>query len=258
MVKDLKDKIVVVTGTTGHLGKQITKGFLDNGSLIVGVSSSSERLQKLKEELSDKNFFPFKSDLSLDDDVQALRDYVKENFSRCDVLVNNANYGSKALKPEDLKSDDFVKSLEGTAVSTYRVIHNFLSLLSSSSDASIVNVASMYGMVSPDFRVYEGDENCFNPIGYGAGKAAIIQMTKYLAVYLADKKIRVNCISPGPFPNLENVKSKEFIKKLEEKVPLGRIGSPEEVVGPVLFLASRMSSYVTGHNLAVDGGWTAW
>lgn len=258
MVTDLKNKIVIVTGATGHLGKQITKGFLECGSLVIGLSSNQQRLDLLQKDFQNSNLTLYKCNISSDQEVQSVAEKIKEKFLKCDVLVNNANFGSKALKPENLSTKQFAESMEGTSVSTYRVIHSMLDLLALSGCASIVNIASMYGMLAPDFRIYENKETSFNPIGYGAGKAAIIQMTKYLAVYLADKKIRVNCVSPGPFPNPETVESDEFISKLESKVPMKRIGKPEEVVPPILFLASQMASYVTGHNLVVDGGWTVW
>ena len=122
----------------------------------------------------------------------------------------------------------------------------------------MINVASMYGLVSPDLRVYENAAST-NPPFYGAAKAALLQLSRYLACELAKDNIRVNALCPGPFP-CPSVKeaNPEFIKKLENRVPLGRIGIAEELKGPVVFLASDDSSYVTGSTLNVDGGWTAW
>ena len=114
----------------------------------------------------------------------------------------------------------------------------------------------MYGMLSPDPDIYNNRKPSF--LDYALGKSAIIHYTKYAAVHLAKKNIRVNTISPGPFPNIETQKDKTFIKKLKKKVPLGRIGNPSEIAGSVVFLASDSASYITGHNLVVDGGWTIW
>ena len=115
----------------------------------------------------------------------------------------------------------------------------------------------MYGTVSPDPSIY-GDSGYDNPPNYGAGKAAIIQFTRYMACHLAKDGIRVNSVSPGPFPSPEVQENKQFITNLEKKTPLGRIGQPYEIKGIVVFLASAASSYVTGQDIHVDGGWTSW
>lgn len=121
--------------------------------------------------------------------------------------------------------------------------------------ASVINIGSMYGMVAPDHKIYESKQVA-NPPYYGAAKAALIQWTKYIAAEFGGEGIRANSISPGPFPSAE-VKSKNpiFVKKLSTKVPLGRVGSPDEIKGAITYLASPAASYVTGSNLVVDGGW---
>jgi len=122
---------------------------------------------------------------------------------------------------------------------------------------SIINIASMYGMVSPDPAIY-GESKFNSPANYGAGKAAVIQFTKFCAVHLAKYKIRVNAVSPGPFPSPSVQMNKTFISKLVEKVPLKRIGHPSELNGVIVLLCSEASSYITGQNISVDGGWTSW
>ena len=123
---------------------------------------------------------------------------------------------------------------------------------------SIVNVASMYGIVSPQPAAYAGSPDFHNPPAYGAAKAGVIQYTRYAAVHLAPDGVRVNAISPGPFPSPSVQEDPAFIAGLAARVPLGRIGRPEDLVGPLVFLLSDASRYVTGHNLVVDGGWTIW
>ena len=114
----------------------------------------------------------------------------------------------------------------------------------------------MYGIISPDFLIYDEHPEFFNSAQYGASKAAVIQLTRYYANYLASKNIRVNCITPGPFPSEQVQKTDAFIKKLVNKVPLKRIGKPEDLNGTLLLLASEASSFITGQNIIIDGGWT--
>jgi gluconate 5-dehydrogenase len=124
---------------------------------------------------------------------------------------------------------------------------------------NIVNIASMYGVVVPDFKVYDGDcKPNFNPPQYGASKAGVIQLTKFFGEYLIGDNIRVNAISPGPFPSPSVQKNEEFVNCLAGKNPSRRIGNPEDLKGALLFLASDASKYVVGQNIQVDGGWTIW
>jgi gluconate 5-dehydrogenase len=121
-----------------------------------------------------------------------------------------------------------------------------------------VNIASIYGVVSPDFQVYEDIEQFINPPHYGAAKAGIIQLTKYFASHLGPLNIQVNSISPGPFPAKQvQDASLLFIERLSKKTMLKRVGKPEDIAGAVILLSSNGSDFITGHNLMVDGGWTA-
>lgn len=114
----------------------------------------------------------------------------------------------------------------------------------------------MYGLVSPDFEIYNKYPDYFNSMQYGAAKAAIIQLTRYYANYFAEKGICVNCISPGPFPSLEVQKNIGFIDELIKRVPLKRIGNPKEITGALLLLSTAASDFITGQNIVIDGGWT--
>lgn len=121
----------------------------------------------------------------------------------------------------------------------------------------ILNIASMYGHVAPDYRIYP-DLRYTNPPSYGAAKAGVIQLTKYMASFLSPYGIRVNALSPGPFPHPETQTNRRFLEQLQNRNPMRRIGVPEDLKGAVALLCSDAGSYMTGQNLCVDGGWTIW
>jgi NAD(P)-dependent dehydrogenase (short-subunit alcohol dehydrogenase family) len=186
---------------------------------------------------------------------------IGQKHGRLDVVVNNASAGRTGTI-ESATSADFEQLYRVNVIAAFRMIQVALPLLKESAKltagASVVNIASMYGTVSPDPSIY-GTSGANNPPSYGAAKAAMMQLTRYTACHLAPFGIRVNSISPGPFPAARSLEADPaFHDKLKAKVPMGRTGDPRELRGPLLFLASDASSYVTGVNLAVDGGWTAW
>ena len=187
---------------------------------------------------------------------------IDEQYGRLDVLVNNASSGRTGTI-ESATAQDFEQLYRVNVVAAFQLLQAAIPLLkragiSRKAGASVINIASMYGSVSPDPSIY-GTSGANNPPYYGTAKAGVIQLTRYAACHLATQRIRVNCISPGPFPNAKYLaQDGEFQGRLEAKNPMHRIGDPHELQGPLLFLASDASSYVTGINLAVDGGWTAW
>jgi NAD(P)-dependent dehydrogenase (short-subunit alcohol dehydrogenase family) len=167
-------------------------------------------------------------------------------------------YGATGKRLDDLMEADFDTASHGNLTATFLLAREVGNAMAARGSGSIVLFSSMYGSVSPDPRVYEPPMNT-NPIEYGVGKAGIQQMARYLAVHWGRNGVRVNSLSPGPFPN-PNIQrdNPAFVQRLSAKVPLGRIGQAGEIAGAVAFLLSDAASYVTGHNLAVDGGWTAW
>ena len=156
-----------------------------------------------------------------------------------------------------MSEEDWETGINGTINGVFRCTREVIPIMEKNGEGSIINISSMYGKVSPDPSIYE--ESGFNSLpNYGAGKSAIIQYTKYLACHLAKKRIRVNSVSPGLFPKEEVQKNVKFINQLKKKVPMDRIGLPDELKGTIIFLASNASSYITGENILVDGGWTSW
>ncbi|WP_116777677.1 SDR family oxidoreductase, partial [Bacillus thuringiensis] len=176
--------------------------------------------------------------------------------NKIDILINNAYFGAgKTI--EEMTESEWETGIDGSINNVFRVTKKALQYMLPKNKGNIINISSMYGVVSPDPSIY-GDSGFNNPPNYGAGKAAIIQFTRYLACHYGLKGIRANSISPGPFPNTEVQKNKEFIRNLKKKTALGRIGNPQELQGLIVFLASNASSYVTGQNICIDGGWTSW
>jgi len=192
-------------------------------------------------------------------DGERVKRLVAENIKSRGVphgLVN-LTYASTTKKLEEISEKDFDEVNHGGLTSTFLLGREVGAEMAKLNRGSIVLFSSMYGSVSPDPKIYEPPMNK-NPIEYGVTKAGIIQMTRYLAVHWGRENVRCNCISPGPFPNREVQKANpQFIQRLAQKSPVGRIGDSWEIAGAVAFLLSDAASYITGQNLAVDGGWTA-
>jgi gluconate 5-dehydrogenase len=259
--KLLEGKNAVVIGGAGYLGSEISRIFLQHGARVIIASRNSSKIQQFIDSLESDSLremvMPFSVDITLDDSVMAMTDFVGQKFSgNLDVLVNSGWSGKKnSLK--SISMADWNYDIEVCLTGVFRTIKNMIPLLQKS-EGNILNIASMYGQVAPDYRIYD-DEKFVNPPSYGAAKAGVIQLTKYLASFLAEDRIRVNCISPGPFPFPETQRENpDFIKRLSEKNPLGRIGQPHEIAGASLLLCSSLGSYINGQNISIDGGWTSW
>jgi gluconate 5-dehydrogenase len=185
--------------------------------------------------------------------IEACIARTREVAGRIDVLVNNAHQATRA-DWTDATANDFNQQLANATGYFLLARHVRDDAVRRAAPASIVMLGSMYGLVGSYPDAYQ-DLCPASPAAYHALKGGIVQLTRHLAVYWAPDNVRVNCLSPGPFPAGSNT---ELIARLESKVPLGRMGAPHELKGALLLLASDAGSYITGHNLVVDGGWTAW
>lgn len=253
----LKGKVAVVTGGAGHLGTAMSEALHEAGAIVAVIELTKEKFDD-KFAGKDKYFF-VECDISSTEDIQNSYKKIMEKFGRIDVLVNNAVYlkGGGCL-PEQINDEMWAISADGVLGSVFRCIREVIPYMEKTG-GSVVNIASMYGVVAPDLSLY--NDVCspyLNPINYGALKAAVIQLTKYFGAYLIEKGIKVNSITPGTFPSPKVQENKEFISRLSKKNPANRIGKPEDMKGPVLFLSSKASAYLVGQNIIVDGGWTIW
>lgn len=252
----LRDKIVLLTGATGHLGKAMAAALLEAEATLVIASRNKRKGNSVAAKLG-KNTVSLKLDIVNDQSVQSCMQKIKKKFGRLDCLINNA-YSCFGEDIFNLTNTKFNQTIDGTLTSAFRLTRAALPLMKNKKRASsIINIASMYGIISPNPSNYRNYEMKINPPDYGCAKAGLIQLTKYAAVQYAKFNIRVNSISPGAFPQLKNL-PKKFISDLANQIPMKRIGKPAEIGGAVVYLASEASSYITGHNLVIDGGYTIW
>lgn len=257
----LKGRTALVIGGSGLLGGQISYAFAELGAEII-IASRDEVACKafingLQKKYKEVNAHAFGVDITNPSSINDLIANVKGvTGGSLDILVNSGWSGRKNTF-ESISDDDWNGDIEVCLNGVFRTIKAAVPLLKRSR-GNILTIASMYGHVAPDHRMYDS-ERFANPPSYGAAKAGVIQLTKYLASFLSPFNIRANCISPGPFPFEETQKSNpEFIERLSEKNPLGRIGNPYELKGAAALLCSNAGSYMTGQNICVDGGWSVW
>lgn len=256
---DLDGRTVIITGGSGYLGTVMSEIVAELGGNLILMSRNMNKNRRLADKLTTQfgnKIRVIEANIGQSESIDKAMKLIIEEFGKVDVLVNNAYYGSGG-ELLSMSQEDWVKGIDGSINGVFRMTQRVLGNMVENKYGRIINIASMYGVVAPNVSVYE-DNEFYNPANYGAGKAAIIQFTKYIASVYGKAGVTCNSISPGPFPSRKVQENKAFIKKLEEKVPLGRIGKPEELKGLIALLASDASSYINGANIPIDGGWTAW
>ena len=252
-----QNKTIWVTGGAGYLGSPITAALDAAGAKTLCLELPG-RAEALVRERELKRTIPVSLDLT---DLAAQRATVQQLIAEHGVpdgLVHLPFVSSSGKKMEDISTDDMSRTLTGSLPPAFELCRAVALAMAEKSGGSIVLFASMYGLVAPDPKIYFAPM-APNPVDYGASKAALIQMCRYMAVHFGPRGVRFNCIAPGPFPNPKiQADLPQFIAQLNAKTALGRVGRNTEIVGPALFLLSDGASYVTGHTLVVDGGWTTW
>ncbi len=271
---DLTGKVAVITGGAGFLGVQHARALLEAGSVVNLWDISLDKLNTVKHEL-EKQFpnkiFTAQVDITNADEIKSEACEIEAQFKRLDILINNAGMtvarGQEKFKKyfnsfETYPIELWEMALQVNLTGTFLVTQNLSALLKKSGNASIINIASDVGVISPDHRIYKPNHKnnyegvSFNsPLSYATSKAALIHMTKFWATYWAKEGIRVNAISPA---GVENSQDPKFVNELVERIPMGRMAKSHELKGAIVYLASEASSFVTGINLMVDGGRTVW
>jgi gluconate 5-dehydrogenase len=258
---DLTDHVAVVTGAPGQLGQAIAETVAELGAHVVVVSRTKSKCDALADRLSEEyqRSISVPANVTNPDEVEALAELVSREFGRLDILINNA-YSGETTNFEDLSVQEFNQGIHSALTSIFLTTRETLPMLREGG-SSIVNIASIYGVVAPNHSIY-GETGLENPAHYGAAKAGVIQFSRWLATRYATDGIRANALTPGGIynPELKSVEEYQetFVPNYEGLTPLGRMGRPEDLKGAIAFLTTDASSWVTGQNMIVDGGWTTW
>ncbi len=242
----LKNKIIIITGGDGLLGKAIIKRLVDEGAFCINFDIN----HLTNDDLSNVN-----CDITNRESIDNALNLVIKKYKKIDGLVNNAYPRTKdwGTKFEDIQFDSWKKNIDWQLNSCFYLCQKTLTFMIKNRQGSIVNMASIYGVVGPDFTVYEGTAMT-SPAAYSAIKGGVINFTRYLASYFGYCNIRINALSPG---GIFDNQPPKFIKNYCKKVPLRRLGLPDDISPTVAFLLSDDSKYLTGQNIIVDGGWAA-
>ena len=270
---NLNNNNIVIAGGAGFLGSEFSSVLASVGAIpiILDINNKSLNLLKKKFKKKGQKGIFFLVDLNDENAVNATVNLIVKKHKKIDCLVNAAGLtGENMLKAnknffEEFEKYDFKlwqKSLDANLSSTFIATKVVVKYMLKRKKGSIVNIASDVGMISPDHRIYEPNKkfnykgvNFNTTISYSVAKSGIISMTRYLATRWAKKGIRVNCISPT---GVYKKHDKKFVEQLSQRIPLGRMAKPHELNGAIVYLCSNASSFVTGHNLVVDGGRTIW
>jgi NAD(P)-dependent dehydrogenase (short-subunit alcohol dehydrogenase family) len=242
----LKDKVIIVTGGCGLIGKSIIKRIIAEDGIAINAEINV---------ITNLDNGIINCDITSHNSVEECIIQIINRYGRIDGWVNNAypRTDDWSKKFEDIPLLSWKKNIDMQLNSIFICCQLVLAQMKKQKSGSIVNMASIYGVVGPDFSVYDRTEMTM-PAAYSAIKGGVVNFTRYLASYYGAYGIRVNCVSPG---GIFDQQSTEFISNYEKKVPMKRLGSPEDVSPSVTFLLGNNSNYITGHNLIVDGGWTS-
>ncbi len=265
---DLHGKVAVVTGAAGLLGREHCAALAEAGARVVVTDLDQAACQGLADSLMERHrvaALGVAADITEPDSVEALGERALSAFGQLDILVNNAaiddKFSTEALEEsrfEHYSLERFRRMLDVNVVGTFLCAQRLGRRMAARRSGSIINVGSTYGLVAPQQDLYrraDGTQSFFKSPGYPTSKGAVLQFTRYLAAYWGKLGVRVNALSPG---GVAQTPDPVFMASYAQRTPLGRMAEPSDYRGALLFLASDASAYMTGANLVVDGGWTAW
>jgi len=260
---DVSNEIVVITGASGNLGHAYVQAFLNGGAKVIGLDRLL--IHKGLEQQYKNNYLFLESDVTNKQSIEKALGEIERSFGTPTVLVNNAAIDSPPSAPteengpfETYPESSWDKVLNVNLKGVFLCCQVFGSAMAKKKKGAIINISSIYGVVSPDQNLYQYRRNrgevFFKPVAYSASKSGIMNLTRYLAVYWAKDLVRVNTLTiAGVFNNQDD----DFLNAYCSKIPIGRMADINEYCGSVLFLACNASSYMTGSNLVIDGGWTS-
>jgi NAD(P)-dependent dehydrogenase (short-subunit alcohol dehydrogenase family) len=268
MPSDFSNKTIVVTGANGIIGREVCQKALYNDANVAAFDWTFENLETLKAQLSEEHkerLLLIPCDLREKAQIKAGLHQILTKWKSIEALHNNAAWKTSNVRDFFVPFEDYALetwreilavNLDGAMLVDQVIGHHMANI---QGWGAIAHTASIYGLVGPDQRIYEGSKYMGGPINtpavYSASKGALISLTYYLATYWGNKGIRVNCITPG---GVESGQNETFLQQYSQKVPLGRMAKAGEIADAVLFLLSDKASYINGHNLVIDGGFTIW
>lgn len=263
---NLRGRVAVVTGAAGLIGKAHCEALANAGATVIACDLDGRAADAVARRL-EGDHIGMAADITSAQSIKMVSEHAHDCYGRVDILVNNAAINDMVEHPtlaaelsrfEQYPLDMWRRVIDVNITGMFVCCQIIGSTMAERGEGSIINVASTYGIVAPDqslYRAPDGTQRFFKSAAYPVSKAAVIMLTKYLATYWGGRNVRVNTLSPG---GVENGQDAYFIQQYTRKTPLGRMASAEDYQGALLYLASDASSYMTGHNLVVDGGWTAW
>ena len=258
---DLTDKTVILTGAAGYLGGNYADGLSQSGANVVLADINYQGCKKLEHKIREKydvDPLSVKLDLTQSKSINNLVSKITKKYSSIDVLINNAAYqGTPKIRTagfENLTLETWNQAISVNLTGIFLLSQQIGKIMKNQKFGNIINISSIYGIVGADQRIY-GKSGQNSAVFYAATKGAVLNLTRYLASFWNRTGIRVNTFSPG---GVENKQDKNFVKNYSKKTMIGRMARNDEYVGALIFLASDASSYMTGSNLIIDGGWTAW
>ena len=252
-----KNKVCLITGGAGFLGKNFCKFFLEENYIVLCLDNNKKNIKELKSQ-NLKNLFIYNCDVSKEKEVKDLFILIHKSF-QIDVLINNATIDAIPSKKNNYNNkfptvDMWDQELDSSLKASFLMIKYFGEQMAKRNKGSIINIGSDLSIIAPNQKIYKHDyKDYIKPVTYSVIKHGILGLTKYFAALYGENKVRVNTLSPGP---VKNNQKKGLLREIKKATPMKRLGSPNDLNGVLLFLASDASSYITGQNILVDGGKT--